>query len=227
MMGVAGLYVLLALAALRFFPTPNGNISLVWPSSGLALAALLMGGRPYAWAVLLGSFATSALQGSPLPVALWVGVGSALSALGAQQLLSNNTRFDSALQRPRDYFSLMVAAALGALVSSMAGVAALWLAGVIAGAAGPSALLNWWQGDTLGMVLVTPFILVWQRCPKSWFSSLPRSVETLACFSLLLLSGQVEFLGWFAQAVGAVEHLHAAFLFVVWPPARALVVMVP
>jgi len=65
MVMIVVLYVLLALLALRFFAIASGNVSLVWPSSGLALAALLMGGRRYAWAVLLGAFATNILQGSP------------------------------------------------------------------------------------------------------------------------------------------------------------------
>ena len=185
------LYALLAMLALRFFAIASGNVSLVWPSSGLALAALLVGGRRYAWAVLLGAFATNTLQGSPLHTALLVGIGATLSALTAQQLLSNNKFFDPALKRPRDYFSLMVAAALSALVSATVGVVALWSAGIIPMAAGPQALLNWWQGDALGMLLVTPFVLVWQRYPKRWFSSMSCTLETLAFFGLLLLSGQM------------------------------------
>ncbi|MBK9443599.1 MAG: PAS domain S-box protein [Comamonadaceae bacterium] len=214
------LYALLAMLALRFFAIASGNVSLVWPSSGLALAALLVGGRRYAWAVLLGAFATNTLQGSPLHTALLIGIGATLSALTAQQLLSNNKFFDPALQRPRDYFSLMAAAALSALVSATVGVVALWSAGIIPIAAGPQALLNWWQGDTLGMLLVTPLILVWQRCPKRWFSNMSRTLETLACFGLLLLSGQMEFLDTFSPFVGAVEHLHPTFLFVVWAAVR-------
>ncbi|OQW85773.1 MAG: hypothetical protein BWK72_20520 [Rhodoferax ferrireducens] len=216
----AVLYVLLATIALRFFAIGSGNVSLIWPSSGLALAALLMGGRQYAWAVLLGAFANNILQGRPLHTALLISIGCALSALTAQQLLSKNTIFDPALQRPRDYFSLMAAAALSALVSAMVGVVALWSADIIPSAAGPGALLNWWQGDALGMLLVTPFILVWQRFPRRWFSSMARTLETLACFGLLLVSGQVEFLDTLLPFVGAVEHLYPTFLFVVWAAVR-------
>jgi len=220
MLLIAALYVLLATAALRFFAIANGNVSLVWPSSGLALAALLVGGRQYVWAVLLGAFVTNALQGSPLHIALLIGIGGALSALMARQLLSNNTFFDPALQRPRDYFSLMAAAALSALVSATVGVVALWSAGILPSAAGVGALLNWWQGDALGILLVTPLILVWQRCPRRWFSSMARTFETLACFGLLVLSGQVEFLDRFSLYFGAIEHLHPTFLFVVWAAVR-------
>jgi len=220
MLLIAALYVLLATAALRFFAIANGNVSLVWPSSGLALAALLVGGRQYVWAVLLGAFVTNALQGSPLHIALLVGIGGALSALMARQLLSNNTFFDPALQRPRDYFSLMAAAALSALVSATVGVVALWSAGIVPSAAGAGALLNWWQGDALGILLVTPLMLVWQRCPRRWFSSMARTFETLACFGLLVLSGQVEFLDRFSLYFGAIEHLHPTFLFVVWAAVR-------
>jgi diguanylate cyclase (GGDEF)-like protein/PAS domain S-box-containing protein len=217
---VAALYVLLAVVALRYFAHTHGNFSLVWPSSGLALAALLIGGRQYAWAVFLGGFVVNALQGSPLHIAILVGMGCALSALTAHQLLSNNKLFDPALQRPMDFFSLIAAAALSAVVGGSIGVAALWAAGTIPGSAGPGALLSWWQGDTLGMLLVTPFVLVWQRCPKSWFSTAPRTLETLACFGLLLLLGQVEYMDLFSQYVDAAAHLHPIFLIVAWAAVR-------
>jgi diguanylate cyclase (GGDEF)-like protein/PAS domain S-box-containing protein len=217
---VAGLYVLLAKGTLVHFALADGNVSLVWPSRGLALAALLIGGRKYALAVFLGGFATSFLQGSPIHIALIVGMGGAMSSLVAHQFLSSDTLFNRALQRPRDYLSLTAAAALSATVSSSVGVTALWSVGVIPALAYWPSLLNWWQGDTLGMLLVTPFVLVWQRRPKNWFSSIPRTLETLSCFGLLVLTGQVEFMDLFSQFIGSVDHLHPTYLFVAWAAVR-------
>jgi diguanylate cyclase (GGDEF)-like protein/PAS domain S-box-containing protein len=220
MLLVAVLYVLLAKAALAHFALVDSNVSLVWPSSGLALAALLIGGRQYAWPVLAGAFTTNALLGSPIHIALMIGMGATLSALTTHQLLAMNKRFNSALEHPGDYFSLMAAAALGTLVSASVGVTALWSADIIPAAVFRATLLNWWQGDTLGMLLLTPFILVWRRRPKSWFKSIPRAFETLACFGLLLLTGQVEFMNLFSPFIGTVTHLHPAFLFAAWAAVR-------
>ena len=54
LLGVAALYALLAKIVLVFFST-NGVVSTIWPSSGLAMATLLIGGRRYAWSVFLGA----------------------------------------------------------------------------------------------------------------------------------------------------------------------------
>ena len=51
---VAALYLLLGLLIQRF-NLDSGIASIVWPGSGLALAALLIGGKRYIWGVLLGS----------------------------------------------------------------------------------------------------------------------------------------------------------------------------
>src|SRR5262245_65946869 len=65
----------------------QGNVSSIWPPTGLALAALLLFG-PRLWpGIVLGEFLANASAGTPLASAFGMGVGNALEALLGVALL--------------------------------------------------------------------------------------------------------------------------------------------
>lgn len=80
-------------------------------------------------------------------------------------------------------------------------------------------LLNWWMGDALGIMLVTPLILVWRRMPNGWLEP-KRMTEAVLVLGLTLLGGQIVFLSWFHNTVGHVALGYWMFLFVTWAAAR-------
>lgn len=77
LLGVAVLYALLAKITLTLF-SPGGVVSIVWPSSGLALALLLIGGKQYFPGVFLGAFLASVMMGLALGVAATIAIGNTL-----------------------------------------------------------------------------------------------------------------------------------------------------
>ena len=94
------------------------QVTLVWPPTGLALAALLLYGRQ-AWAgVFVGAFIANATANETLPVAFFIAIGNTLEAIAAAYLLRRYTGLGGSLDRLRHALGLVV---FGALLSTMVG----------------------------------------------------------------------------------------------------------
>ena len=217
-LGIALTYAILAKIVLSFF-SANGVVSIVWPSSGLALAALLIGGKKYWPGIFIGALAGNLLQGSPLQISLFIAIGNTLEALACIWMLAHVPRFQPDLKQPNDFLWLGLSGALGSCVGALGGVTTLVQAGVLTHQDIPHNLMEWWQGDALGIVLVTPIILVWRNFPYDWFKR-DRLTETIICFGLAFLSGQIIFLGWFKDTFGITARGYWVFLFVTWCALR-------
>lgn len=83
---LAVIYFLVAVIALEF-AVIKGNATLIWPASGIALAALIRYGAKYAVGVFLGAFAAGIYAGD-VPV-IWClsALGNSLEPLFALYLL--------------------------------------------------------------------------------------------------------------------------------------------
>src|SRR5690349_15598017 len=147
---LALVYYAAARLGLRY-ATVGQSISLVWPPTGLALAALVVLGRR-AWpGIAAGAFFANAATAVPVWVAAAIAAGNTLEGVVGAALV---VRF--AGERPRlDAMAtvralIVVAAPAGALVSALIGVSSLDLAGALRGTAGFTATAVWWTGDVLG-----------------------------------------------------------------------------
>jgi PAS domain S-box-containing protein len=189
---VAGLYALLALAVLAYFPA-RGAASVAWPASGLALAVLLVCGKRHAPGVALGAWLASVLAGVPASAALAVAAGDSLAVLFGVWLVGRGAGFDPALRAPRDGCKLLLlAGVLGMLPGAAIGTAALDWAGVLAPGAYFGALAHWYGGDVLGVALLTPLLLVWRQAPRDWLEP-GRRLEALLLLGLFALAGYAVF----------------------------------
>ncbi|HEY1377329.1 MAG TPA: diguanylate cyclase, partial [Gemmataceae bacterium] len=185
----------LALAVL-----PPFTASAVFPASGVALAAVLLGG-PRLWAgVWLGSFAVNAavlarpdlLRLGPRPAypdpllvcAAAVAAGAALQAIIAAGLFRRLA--DGAVTpfgRARDAAAFVAASLLGCLINATVGTAGLTLAGLLDPARRGESWLTWWMGDVSGVLVVAPLILAWapgRRRAAGPFARLPELAVLLA-----------------------------------------------
>ena len=217
--GVAALYVVLARATLTYLSI-NGVVSLIWLPSGLALAALLLGGRRYAYGVFLGAFLANAMVADTTPgMAAIIAVGNTAEALLASWLLTRQGRFSADLYSLNDYLWLILAGAIGSLVSGLNGSTVLLVSGLISADLYPLNLANWWMGDMLGILLLTPLMLLWREMPRDWFGW-KRFFEIVLILGLTVLTGQIVFLGWFDDSIGLISKGYWMFLFVAWAAAR-------
>ena len=222
LLGVAALYALLAKIVLTFF-SANGVVSIVWPPSGLALAVLLIGGNRYFPGVFLGAFLANAMTGLALGVAASIAMGNTLEALLGAWLLTRDGKFDSNLRALGDYLRLVVLGGFVACsVAALNGSTTLLVSGFITTETYFPNLLNWWMGDALGIVLITPLILVWRRTPDGWLEP-KRMAEAMLLLGMMFLANQIVFLGWFHGTAGVFEQVargYWMFLLVTWVAVR-------
>ena len=197
----------------------KGSVSVFWLPSGLALAGLLMGGIKYWPAVFVGTLASVSSEGYPLWHQLGLASANSMEALIAAWLLLRSDRFDVALMHAEDYLRMFLAGSAGACAGALTGVGTLLLAGRVAPPAFAGSLLHWYQGDILSILLLTPLILVWRQLPSGWFIR-TRVLETIACFGLAALLGQITFVGWAQSLFGRPPLGHLAFFFVTWGAVR-------
>jgi PAS domain S-box-containing protein len=177
---------------------PPGYATAVWPSSGIALAGLLLLGWR-AWpGVLLGSFlvnagtavnasATTSLVTS-LTVAGSIAAGAALQAVAGAALVRRFIGFPLALDDDREVSRFLLLGAVGCLVSPTAGVGTLLLSGLVSAEALAFSWWTWWVGDTIGVVIFAPLILIWTATPReAWHRRRLSVTGPLTVLSILLV----------------------------------------
>jgi signal transduction histidine kinase len=137
----------------------NGQVTPIWPPSGIALVAFLILGRR-AWpAIALAAFAVNLPIGpTPLGAALIAG-GNTVAPLLASELL-RRAGFHPELDRMRDAVAIVfLGALLGMMLSATIGSAVLALFGAVPMSRFWSTWAVWWAGDAMGVLLVAPLLL--------------------------------------------------------------------
>ncbi|HEV8395441.1 MAG TPA: MASE1 domain-containing protein [Vicinamibacterales bacterium] len=151
------------------------QVTTVWPPTGIALAALLLGGLRFWPAIWIGAFVANAGTGAPLWTAVVLATGNTLEGVLATWLLRRLPSFDDGLRRVSDVLALVIAGAcLCTMVSASIGVTTLCVAGVQPWARFGVLWFDWWLGDALGALIAAPAILtavrhVWTR--RDWLHS--------------------------------------------------------
>lgn len=180
---IAVLYILAARAGLQFGAV-SGFAALVWPPTGIALAALLLGGYRLWPGIFLGALVANAWTGAPIPVALGIATGNTLEALVGVYALRRLPDFRLSLDRVRDAIALiLLAAGLSTLVSATIGVTSLHLGGIVPRGQIAETWRAWWLGDAMGALLVAPAVLVWVTRPPG----IPPSRRLLEASALTIL----------------------------------------
>jgi diguanylate cyclase (GGDEF)-like protein/PAS domain S-box-containing protein len=196
------------------------SVTLVWPPTGIALAAALLFGYRVWPGIALGAFLANVSTGVGVTVAAAIATGNTLEALAGAYLLRHLARFRGSLERPQDVFgfvalgvgvSTSVAATIGAFSLCLGGVAPWSLYAALWG--------QWWLGDAMGALIVTPVLLTWSaRREITW--SLWRVGEAGALLVSLAAVSQLAFGG--SSTAGAVGSplAFAIFPFSIWAAMR-------
>ncbi|MFI9808754.1 MASE1 domain-containing protein [Streptomyces sp. NPDC052301] len=163
---------------LRELSVEGAVVTPIWPPTGLAVAALLVLGLRCWPGIAIGAlFVVLSLTSFRLDV-LGTVAGQTVAPLTAALLL-HRARFHTDLGRLRDGLALVSLGALGAmLISATVGVGLLVLADKLALHSFWPVWLAWWVGDAMGVLLVTPLLLLLHRA--RWPPPLTRWREATA-----------------------------------------------
>jgi integral membrane sensor domain MASE1 len=189
---LAGAYYGAAKLGLSFaFETPS--VTAIWPPTGLALAALVLGGYRLWPGVAIGAFLANSWTGIPLAATFGIACGNTLEALLGAFLLYRLASFQPTLGRVRDVLALvLLAAAVSTAVAATIGVASLVASDEVAAASFASVWRVWWLGDMGGALLIAPALMVAATC---WpYTRAPgRGVEALALAAATVCVSAVVF----------------------------------
>ncbi len=180
---LSGLWRGLALAAAYFLAgklalllaIPPGYAVAVWPAAGIALAAVVLYGPGLALGVWLGSFlAHLATVFDPadvarsVTVASLIGFGAALQAVVGGGLIRRTVGSPGPLVEEVDVVRfLLVGGPVACVVSAACGVTTLTVSGVIPPDTAAFSAFTWWIGDTIGVLIFAPLVLLWFAEPRS------------------------------------------------------------
>lgn len=213
-LALAGAYFLLGKFCL-WFAASSSHVAYVWLPSGLALAALLLGGSRYAFGILVGAFITT----MTIAVSAGIALASTLQALLGWWLLTRYVKLDVKFNKLGDFLLILFAVApLSAGLGTTIGISSLLAGGIIPLGQWQNSALNWWMADVLGIILVTPLVVAWRTPWSINFSAFDITKTLRAALALVLtfLAGQIIFLGWFADCFGFVAKAYLMFFFVSW-----------
>jgi diguanylate cyclase (GGDEF)-like protein/PAS domain S-box-containing protein len=172
-------------------PYLGSHITLIWLPTGIAVAVLLRWGYIFWPGIFLGALATNfSVDSSPL-LDSTIATGNTLAPLLAVWLL-RRLKFQTSFDRAYDILLLVMAAAIGMLVSASGGVISLVIFKVLPVQDAGAAWLSWWAGDFIGVLLVAPLLLNIFRAElkKLW----AQRVEFLAwCLIMLAMNKWVLF----------------------------------
>lgn len=137
----------------------HGQVTPIWPPTGIALVAILVLGRRIWPAIAVAAFAVNLPIGPSLLGAASIAVGNTLAPLVSSELL-HRAGFRWQLDRMRDAVAIIVLAALvGMTISATVGSSVLIVSGAVPTSSYASTWAVWWAGDAMGVLLVAPLLL--------------------------------------------------------------------
>ncbi|OKI45924.1 hypothetical protein A6A29_30670 [Streptomyces sp. TSRI0281] len=182
-LGVAAVYYGSGrLGLLREVVVHGSVVTPLWPPTGVALGALLVLGARIWPGIALGALLTiTATSGSFAWSGLGIVAGNTAAPLCAYLML-RRVGFRSELARLRDGIALVLLGAFaGMLISATVGSGVLMLTGKLPTSSFWLVWSSWWAGDAMGVLVVTPLLLVLRK------ARLPRRSDRWLEASVLMV----------------------------------------
>jgi len=174
---------------------PPGYASPIFPPAGIAVACVLIGGSATLPWIFIGSLLLNIWTGYSVShqldemgyaAAVVIAAGSMGQAGVGGSVLRRAIGYPAPLDNSRDLAAFLVLSPLVCLTSASLSLAGLWALGVVHPAELATSWISWWIGDTLGVLLVLPLMLVFAGEPRSlWRSRVgPVALPMLLFFAL-------------------------------------------
>lgn len=156
--GLAAVYAALGVFVLSPEWATSAVGRVIWPSSGVALAAVMRWGAGLCPAVAIGAGVATYISGGGWPFVLGTALGNGLEICACAALLQR-LDFDSRFRRARSVLQFVGVVSAGAAVSALFGVL-----GMAAADEAPAEILPrigwlWAASHAMGSIVVAPFLL--------------------------------------------------------------------
>ncbi|GIW77431.1 MAG: hypothetical protein KatS3mg104_2494 [Phycisphaerae bacterium] len=187
---------------------PPSYAAVIWPGAGIALAAVLRCGSQALAGIFLGAVAVNLylIDGSDLAAVVdvlvdivLIAAGATLQAAVAGHLVKRFVGFPTALTHDRDILKfLILGGPLACLISASVATAVLYVTQNPNFAASPISWFNWWVGDTIGVIIFTPLLLmltaeprsVWK--PRAYSVGIPLLIACTIVISVYFIASRFE-----------------------------------
>ena len=176
---------------------PPGYASPIFPAAGIAVAAALIRGRATLPWTFLGSFLLNLwtaystghqFDATHVAAAIAIAAGSAQQAAIAGSILRRAIGHPAPLDNGRDLARFLLLSPVCCLTSATLSLGSLSLLGVVRIDELATSWISWWIGDTLGVLVVLPLILVVAGEPRTLWRSraLPVAVPMMLFCGLFI-----------------------------------------
>ncbi|MFF0223939.1 MASE1 domain-containing protein [Streptomyces sp. NPDC004629] len=151
----------------------RGQVTPLWPPTGIALAGLLLLGQRVWPGIALGAFLINIALGPSLPAVLAITAGNTLAPICSFALL-HRAGFRTTMNHLRDVLGLIFLGAFtGMLISATVGSDTLHFAGALPDDRFWPTWWVGWTGDAMGVLMVTPVLLILRSAHRP--KDVPRS----------------------------------------------------
>ena len=189
---VAAGYYALAKLGLRL-ASINPSASPIWPPTGLALAAVLLGGLRIWPAIFIGAFAANATTAGTLETSALIALGNTLESVAGGYLIDRWSGGAQTFASPvRVAKFALVSVGPATVISATIGVVTLCVAGLAAWTKFTPIWVTWWLGDAAGALVVTPVIVLWAQSARRKFDYRDMP-DAIAVFGLAVVVGLIAF----------------------------------
>ncbi|NOQ14125.1 MAG: PAS domain-containing protein [Methyloprofundus sp.] len=160
------------------FSVPPSTASPIWPPAGLALAVMLVYGKPVLPGLVLGNLllnfysfldfsSPESMQPALIAAAIITSLGLCLQAsLGAYLINHFLGKQNPLIKDSKIIYFFLLAAPISSVVSATIGIASIFFQGYISVEEVLISWLIWWTGDCIGVIIFTPIILAFIAKPK-------------------------------------------------------------
>lgn len=206
-MAVAFMYFLSAKSVLFLSLTEGGNVFVVWPPTGIALAALLIFGARIGVGIFFGALLLNVSIAS-LSLSLHTAVGNTIGPMIAYYLMKKFKVEHNYMLSLDGVYKFFISVLVGSLVTASNGVAALFVWGAL-----PSEVelgtvwYAWYVGDLIGFAAITSLIMA----IKYYWGELFK-IKFLEFMALVILTSAVEYMVFGAGLFGDSGNYPMAYL---------------
>lgn len=168
------IYIACEIGRLAGLPIEGLNISIIWPAAGISLAAILLYGQRVWPGILLGCLlynvphllTSSSTFLLPVLIGTCISIASTLQAIVGGFLIRHLST-PGVFNNLKDIFVFLVpVTCITQLIASSLSVPLLLLGGYIDSVHAAFIWLTFWIGDATGVLIFTPFLVVWSTNRK-------------------------------------------------------------